>query len=172
MTSPTRASWLDRSCSQRTPQVRSQGGFTLLEMLVVIALLGLVLGIVLQRGPVRSPAVELRAAAGEVARTLQQARGRAVATNQVVATRFDVQGHTYDTDGGARRTLPATLSIRFTSVTPGAQTGGLPGIGFAPDGSSSGGLLVLAEGARVIEVTVDWLTGRIGVSPIRTADAG
>lgn len=162
MTSPVR----------RSVRGFGQAGFTLLEMLVVIVLLGLALGIVLQRGPVRSPAVELRAVAGEMARTLRQARAQAVATNRTVAIRFDLPGHAYAVDSGERRALPAALSIRFTSVTPGARTGGAPGIGFAPDGSSSGGFIAFGEGARTVDVTVDWLTGRVGVSPVRTTDAG
>lgn len=157
-----------------------QAGFTLLEVLVVVALLGLMLGIVLQRGPVRSPAVDLRAAAGEVARTLRQARGRAVASNQLVQVRFDVPGHAYAMDGDGRRPLPTALSIRFTSVAPGAQLGAqpgtqpgsLPGIGFAPDGSSSGGRIAFGLGGRAVDVAVDWLTGRVTVSPVGTADAG
>ena len=143
---------------------------------MVVALLGLVLGIVLQRGPVRSPTVDLRATAGEVARTLRQARGRAVASNQVVQVRFDVPGHAYAMDGDGPRLLPAALAIRFTSVAPGARPAGLPGslpgVGFAPDGSSSGGRILFGLGGRAIEVTVDWLTGRVAVSPVGVADAG
>lgn len=149
-----------------------QAGFTLLEVLVVVALLGLVASIVLQRGPVRSPAVDLRAAAGEVARTLRQARGRAVASNRVVQVRFDVPGHAYAMDGDGRKPLPAALSIRVTSVALGTQPGSLPSIGFAPDGSSSGGRIAFGLGPRAVDVAVEWLTGRVVVSPVRVADAG
>lgn len=150
-------------------RTRPDAGFTLLEVLVVVLLLGLVAGIVLQRGPVRSATLDLRAAGGEISRTLRLARSRAIATNQATMFRMDVPGHAFAVDGGAVRRLPDSFAISLVSVAPGG--GGSSGISFAPDGSSSGGRIGLAQGGRSIEVDVAWLTGRVSLSPLRSIDA-
>jgi general secretion pathway protein H len=38
-----------------------------------------------------------------------------------------------------------------------------PGIRFDPDGSSTGGRVILAAGAQKMEIGIDWLTGRVRV---------
>ena len=45
-------------------------GFTLIEILVVLAIMGAVIGIVVTRGPVTSHGLQTRAAAGLLAQTL------------------------------------------------------------------------------------------------------
>ena len=48
-------------------------------------------------------------------------------------------------------------------LAPARRTGA---ISFAPDGSSSGGRIERADGGRRMRVSVDWLTGRVGVAEI------
>ncbi len=144
-------------------------GFTLLEVIVVIVVLGLMVGLVVQRGPSRSPTLDLRAAAEEVTRTLRLARTRAIATNRAVVFRLDVVGHAYAVDGAPPRSLPAALALGIVAIAPGAA--GTPSISFAPDGSSSGGRIAMGEGARHIDIGVDWLTGRVSLGQMSVADA-
>jgi ribose transport system permease protein len=40
---------------------------------------------------------------------------------------------------------------------------GVAGVEFAPDGSSTGGTITLRDGARVVRITIDWLTGRVRI---------
>lgn len=130
-------------------------GFTLLEMLVVIAVLGLVLGIFIGRGPMRSPALDLRAAAADVAQALRATRARAIATDRASSFALDPAAHRY-VAAGVSHALPAALSAAINA--PGGV------IQFAPDGSSSGGRVTLGEAERAIVVSVDWLTGRVRVA--------
>ena len=46
---------------------RRQAGFTLLEMIIVIAVLGMALGLVVTRGPMRSQTMEMQATVNQVA---------------------------------------------------------------------------------------------------------
>ena len=59
-------------------------GFTLLEVLVVLAVLGLMAALVVARDYGRHPGLEARAAALTVAQALRTARGRAIATDRSV----------------------------------------------------------------------------------------
>jgi general secretion pathway protein H len=146
----------------------TQAGFTLIEMIVVLAVLGLVAGLVLSRGPPRSAALEMRAAANAVAQTLRVARTRAIMSNQRVMVALDPRTATLRVGVGAPRSLPAgvTMSVITTAdlASTGAGTAGPAGIAFLPDGSSSGGRVELATGTRHMQVGVDWLTGRVSIA--------
>ena len=139
-------------------------GFTLVEVLVVLAVVGLALGVVALRGPQRSPALDLRAAAGTVAETLRLARSRAVAGNRTVGVAFDVAGPSLRLDGATPRGLPPGIAMAVTATLGNTAGGRLGAIQFAPDGSSSGGRVVLQGGGRRTQVGVEWLTGRVSVA--------
>jgi general secretion pathway protein H len=126
------------------------GGFTLIEMIVVLAILGLMLGLVISHGPLHSQRLDLDSAAQDITRSLRLARSRAIAQNRTVTWRATPRG--YSLDGGAPRALPADVAM----TTAG-------GIGFAADGSSSGGRITLRGGEREIAIGLDWLTGRVAV---------
>ncbi len=131
-------------------------------MIVVLAVLGLVGGLVLARGPQRSAALEMRAAANAVAQTLRVARTQAIMSNRRVTVALDPRAATLRIGAGAPRSLPAgvAMSVVTTADLAGAQAG----IAFLPDGSSSGGRVELAAGARRMQVGVEWLTGRVSVA--------
>jgi len=137
-------------------------------MIVVLAVLGMVAGLVLTRGPPRSAALEMRAAANAVAQSLRVARTRAIMSNQRVMVVLDPRTATLRIGVGASRGLPAgiAMSVVTTADLASAQGegGGPAGIAFLPDGSSSGGRVELAAGARHTQVGVDWLTGRVSVA--------
>ncbi len=141
----------------------ASSGFTLLEMLIVVAVLGLVLGMIVLRGPVRSQGLDTRAAAREVAGTLRAARARAITTDRPVLFLLDPAHHAFQVEGSPPRTLPTGLNAALLSR---AQLGQRPlsAISFAPDGSSSGGAVVLADGHHRLAVSVDWLTGRVSIA--------
>jgi general secretion pathway protein H len=114
-------------------------GFTLIEMLVVIAIMGLVLAMVTSFRQPRSQWLQNQTAARQISEALRDAHGQAIAEGHPVAPLLP---H-----------LPATMAVSV-QAPPG-------GIVFAPDGSASGGRILLGNGASEIVVSVDWLTGRV-----------
>lgn len=143
--------------------MRRTAGFTLIEILVVLAIMGVVLGIVLGRGPLRSTGLQARAAAGALAQTLRAARAQAIADDHDVAVAIDPRRRVFAMDGGPPRQLAEGLSI---SVLPPTLPG--PGsvrlIRFSPDGSATGGQVLLGSGHRRLGVSVEWLTGQVSVA--------
>jgi general secretion pathway protein H len=136
MTSPSKA-----APRQARHSLAAQAGFTLLEMLVVIAVMALILALVTQFGPARSHRLEAQAAAQNIANAMRTARGRAIAQGQPV-----------------KLVLPAVPG--WLSVTVQAPAGGII---FAPDGSASGGRVRLDGGGQDLTVSADWLSGRVRV---------
>lgn len=159
------------------PMVQSRGrqpvrhaGFTLLELLVVLAIIGLALSVVIPNFAASS-ATELRSAARMVAAGLRGAREEALSRQQPVALSLDLDAYTMGLDPGGptaeggppARQLPDTLRYKLfvaRSELFGERSGR---IRFFPDGSSTGGRVTLSTGALEMLVDVDWLTGQIRV---------
>jgi len=66
----------------------------------------------------------------------------------------------------APRPLPVALSIELLTVAGERLDAGVGDIRFNPDGSSTGGRIVLADPPRRVAVGVDWLTGRISIADV------
>lgn len=146
---------------------RGERGFTLIELLVVLAILALSLGLVLGRGPWRSPTLDARAAAGQVAQGLRLARAQAISRNRTVVFALDLASGGFRIGDGPARSLPRGLTLSMTAVADRTAGAALAGIDFLPDGSSSGGRIGMAAGAARLWVGVDWLTGRVSVQDAR-----
>ncbi len=146
---------------------RRQAGFTLIEMLVVVAVMGFALTMIVTRGPVRSQALEMKAAVSEVAQGLRLARSKAIATNTPVQFAVDVPQRSFRIDRGTATILPRSLSISMTAVAEETLGARLAAIRFNGDGSATGGRIELTDGQRRSQVGVDWLTGRVSVLQVR-----
>lgn len=136
---------------------KEEAGFTLLEMTIVLVILGLALGLLALRGPMRSRGLELRAATEQMAQTLRAARATAIAGDQVVEVALQPGG--YRVGGGRFHPLPG-VALSASTLLGAAQ----PGIRFAADGSSSGGIVAVADGGRKARIAIDWLTGRVRIA--------
>ena len=148
--------------SPRNPTRTRSAGFTLIEILIVMAIMGLVLAIFVGRGPAAHPVLDLRTAAANVAEQLRVARSRAIASDQPCAFVLDLAAHSFRVAGGPAQKLPTELALKVTTVA-GAVARRSAEIGFAPDGSSTGGRIELAAGDRKATVDVNWLTGRVSI---------
>lgn len=145
---------------------RPESGFTLLEMIVVLVVLGLMASLIVIRGPPSSALLDLHGTAGEVAQELRGARAQAIASDRRVVVRIDAAAHTLRVDDAPPRLLPASLGLRVVAVSQEVAAPRTARITFAPDGSSSGGTIDLVAETRRMRVAVDWLTGRVGLADL------
>ena len=146
---------------------RHSRGFTLIEVIVTLAILGLAMVLVTGYKPPWSSALGLKGAAAELASGLRLARSQAIAGNRPVALELDMNGHRYRVGTGTVRGLPANLAIELLTIAGEKRGEGVGDIHFNPDGSSTGGRITLADGRRHMAVGVDWLTGRVSVADVR-----
>ena len=139
-------------------------GFTLIELLVVLALMALVIAVASPLVSTAFPGAELKAAARDVAAGLRYARSQAITRNAEVEFVLDVERRRYAIGGEeAIHDLPSVVDISLVTARSERLDETTGAIRFFADGTSTGGGISLARGAREYHVMVDWLTGRITV---------
>jgi general secretion pathway protein H len=152
----------------------TESGLTLLEVLVALGIVAMAIGLglpLLQRG---SSPLQATSAAREIAAALRESRAVAIAENRVVAFWLDTGAGRFGY-GERRFALPAQGSDAPLSLilytTEDQQTGGSArvrsGAGlirFFPGGGSTGGGVAVSDSRRRILITVDWLSGQVGVT--------
>ncbi|MCU0893799.1 MAG: GspH/FimT family pseudopilin [Rhodospirillales bacterium] len=142
---------------------RATAGFTLFEVLVVLAIVGLVTAVVapvLFRG---LAGTEARTVAREIAAALRQARGEAVAHNTDVAVTFDLSRRAYAVERSRPRPVPDGVAMELYAASAEQLDAAVGGIRFFPDGSSTGGQVTIGDGEARYAIDVDWLTGRVSI---------
>jgi len=135
----------------------ARAGFTLVELLVVMAILGLVLSLVVMARP-RAATLRLDATARAMAATLRAARADAMLHGTEARVVIDGEARTYGPPGDPRP-LPADVAIEVGVASSERDRAG-GAFRFFPDGRSSGGAVTLVTQGHTVLVAVDWLTGQ------------
>jgi general secretion pathway protein H len=149
--------------TSRSNTRQREAGFTLIEMIVVLAVLSLVIGIVAGRGVPVSPTTHARGAIRQISGALREARSEAVMSNRSIFFNLDTVNRRFWCGDHPAVSLSGDLSVAL--LTASDQTAGAVGrIRFDPDGGSTGGRVAIAGGDRTWWVGVDWLTGRVSIA--------
>lgn len=140
-----------------------QQGFTLLEMLAVIILIGIAAAAVSISVAHGLASARINAAAGELAASLRATRTQAVMHGEQRVFEVDTGSETYRGADKRDVRLPKGLELSVTSAASDQSAGQTARIRFFPDGSSTGGRITLRSGQREWHVNVSWLTGAITI---------
>jgi len=140
-------------------------GFTLIELMVVMVLVIGLMGLVGTSISRSVGAAELRNEVREVIAGLRHTRGRAVVERAEKVFRVDADKLTWQAAGRKAEQLPEGLDITLNTARSEMTGENAGGIRFFPDGSSTGGSVLLSVGERKWYVTVGWLTGEISQDP-------
>jgi general secretion pathway protein H len=133
---------------------RDPRGFTLVELMIVLAIMSLAVGLALPLLAKRAPAAALGGATQQVRAALTAARWAAIAEDREVVFTGDYDG--YRIDGAHHPLVGGDLRVELRG---GAR------LSFFPSGGSSGGRVVLRAGAGQREIAVDAVTGRAILLP-------
>ena len=140
---------------------RRARGFTLVELLVVMAIAAVVMTAVPTLFSAAFPGLEMKSAARRTAATLRLARESAIRRGEETTVLVDLEQHRLTLAGYRALSLPERLSLRLDAASSELIDEQRGTIRFFPDGSSTGGRLVLSHDGHGYQVGVAWLTGRI-----------
>ena len=138
---------------------------TLLEILIVLALMAIATAFVFPMfgGPVSTS--ELRASARSLAAGLRLARSEAVSRRRETFLTLDVEGKRFKVgDDPREHALPKRVELKLFTAQNDLVSDKVGAIRFYPDGGSNGGRITVAAGTRKFDVDVDWLTGRVAIT--------
>lgn len=143
-------------------EMRRDGGFTLLEVIVVLVIAGLLIGLALERGPFRSSVVTFGAARSKILHILRTAQERALTSGQPVSVSMDLNRRDLVVTAGRivkKDRLTGPVHLRLALPNGGVMIRGI--FHFLPDGTASGPPLELSFGQERELITISPVTGRI-----------
>lgn len=149
-----------------SPAERPAAGFTLLEVLIVIAILGLVLGLFASRGADRNNTLTLKGTGDALAEDLRITRTAAIVTGREARLSITATPPGWTRPNATAVQLPADLTIAVASARAFGAATTDDALRFEPDGSSTGAAITLSQGTHRLEIDVDWLTGRVSVAQL------
>jgi general secretion pathway protein H len=142
----------------------SERGFTLLEMVCVLALIAMMAAVLLPLIPRHTSRARLQAYALQAAAVLKEDRNAAIRRGTGVATLVDA-GSRLIRSGATADVIRIPEDVRFEALLPRTcdRREALSTISFFASGMSCGGTIALTRLDVGYEVRVNWLTGRVEI---------
>ena len=143
---------------------KAEAGFTLLEMLVVLTILGLITAQALPAFYRMLPGFRLQADLRAARTIFAEARAAAIQGYQETVVTVNVETGTLGMTGSDRQVQFAS-DVGMTLVTATTELAGSDagGIRFYPDGTSTGGRLTIVRDEAAHTIIVDWITGQASI---------
>ena len=141
-------------------------GFTLLEMLVVLGIVGLLLAIVPISLSGGMDGARIKTAVRELAADLRYARSHAISSQKDQALVLNVESGVYSIDKKKHQlSIPDETSIKIKTASSEQVSDNEGAIRFFADGSSTGGLITIKHTPYEFFIDVNWLTGKVTITP-------
>ena len=144
----------------------AESGFTLLEMICVLAIIAMLVAVVLPAFPRGTSRTALEAYALQTAALLKGDRNAAIRAGGVVETELSAVAKTIRS-GASGRVVQLPRDVTLNAILADQCGGRASGtaIQFLPSGMSCGGTIFLNRPGVGFEVRITWLTGGIEVVP-------
>jgi general secretion pathway protein H len=134
-------------------------GFTLLELIIVMFLIGLMLSLASVFFANTLPSSKFNATAREIAATIRHARTLAQLKGERQIITIDMDEHKYGIDGLGVKHLPDGVSVKVIDPRAGEIETGKYQLGFPPTGGIEGGTIILWSSKKTATIEIDPIVG-------------
>jgi general secretion pathway protein H len=150
----------------RAEQRRGERGFALIEILCVLAIIGMLAAIILPAIPRSTTRAKLESYAVATAALLKSDRSAALRRQIQVATQVDAASRSIRS-GATGRVIRLPNDVALDAILASRCADRIAGrsIDFFPSGMSCGGVIALSRPGMGVEVRVNWLTGGVDIVP-------
>jgi general secretion pathway protein H len=143
-----------------------QRGFTLVELLVVLAIATLLVGLAPVAYNKARESAQYRSTLRTMTADMRQARQLAISLSTPVTFEVDLQNRQQGIVGGKHHPLPADLQVKATVGQNQIQQG-KAAIVFLPGGGATGGSIeIVRSNGSGTRLRVDWFSGLITQEPL------
>lgn len=141
-------------------------GFTLVELMVVLAIIALAFAVVTPNLGLRSRSSDVRDEAARVSALLRLARTEAIFANAERTASIDLHTNVLSLQG-SDKTVQISRDMHISVLTgrDDAVSGEVAAIRFLPNGQSTGGAITLENERGTAQVKINWLTGAVHLAP-------
>jgi general secretion pathway protein H len=142
----------------------SQAGIILLDVVLTLAIFGLIALLVLPSLPRGTTPSRQGAYAAQIAALMKDDRSAAARQGREIATRVDVVNRRVSSGfANTTVTLPSDVALDVIASELCADQAGRFAIRFAPDGRSCGAIVHVTKGELDWRIRFNWLTGLIDI---------
>jgi general secretion pathway protein H len=138
-------------------------GFTLLELMVVLFIMVLGFSALTFNLAMSNSSTEVKSAMREMVSALRYTRGESLILREPVTLDFNINDNSYKISS-RNNNYHLDKKIKVDIVTAKEdinRRNGLARFRFFPDGSSTGGRLILSKEKTMWQIDINWLTGGI-----------
>lgn len=139
-------------------------GFSLLEIIVVVAMIAVVMSFAAYTLSNQLPSQQLRSSAKEIAAELRFTKSQAMLTGEARSFQINVKTREWKGPKNHSGTLPKSLEVIATTARREQPENDIAAIKFFPDGAATGGRIVLQHDTAKMQIDVKWLTGDVEVT--------
>ncbi len=151
----------------RMSDTEGQSGFTLFELLLVMSIAALSISAFFTFYKPGKSSVGLKSEAYILASRINDVRSAAVYRQSEALVTFDVAGRVIRFEKkGKPVQLNKKTSLSITSAYGENKSDAVAAIRFFPNGSSTGGRILLKQETQAYELRINWLTGRVTTSQV------
>ncbi len=150
----------------RADHASGEEGFTLIEVVCVLAIVAMLAAIILPAIPRGTTRARLEAYAVETAALLRSDRNFAIRGRKQVATELSAVARSIRS-GASDGIVQLPDDVHFDALLAARCAGRAAGtsIDFFPSGMSCGGTIALTRSGAGFQIRVNWLTGGVDVVP-------
>lgn len=149
-------------------EANGQAGFALIEILCVLAVIGLLAAIILPSVPRATTRAKLESFAVQTAALLKADRNAALRRQVQIVTLVDAPTRSIRSGStGKVIRLPDDVQVNTILASRCADRAAGRSIDFFPSGMSCGGTIAMVRPGMGYEVRVNWLTGGVDIVPQR-----